>query len=200
MGASSRIAIGLLIGCSCPLLACASGDDTTGAPMYEDSGEHQPPTPPCDPNLPDFTVGMNGLKATDSTGQFSVRIEDAPKPPQRDYNTWKIAVEDASGQPMANAKLGWACAWMAVHMHGSNPQVITNLGGGKFELEKQNLSMFGPWEVRFWVDSTGAGPEYLPQSGGTKVALGNECMPTNGVTPSANIKFDICVPQSGGMK
>jgi hypothetical protein len=168
--------------------------------MYDDGAMGQPPTPPCDPNLPAFTTGMNGLKVMDSTGQIAVRLDDAPVPPVKDYNTWRISIEDASGQPIPTAKLSWACAWMEVHSHGSNPQGITNLGGGKYELTKQNLSMFGPWEVRMWIDPTGAGPEYSPQTGGVMVAGANECVPSNGAKPSPNIKFPICVPQSAGAK
>lgn len=177
-------------------LACGSAGDPPEQAHFDDSGSDDPMVP-CDPGTPEFTTGMtNGLKATDSTGQISVRIDTAPKPPEKNFNTWDISVLGSDGQPNANARLNWACAWMPVHGHGSNPQSISNLGDGRFELFKQNFAMSGPWEVRFWIDGMGGGPEYQPQTSAAVVG-GNNCMPSNGAQPNENITFKICVPQSG---
>lgn len=196
MGESSRITVRLCVGFAAfSLAACASKVEKLDGGGFEDA--QQPETPPCDPMLPKFTVGMNGLTAHDSTGQIKVRIDDASSlVPQRNYNTWRIVVEDANGQPNPNAKLNWACAWMAVHGHGSNPQAVNDLGPGTFELFKQNLSMYGPWAVELWVDPTGAGPNYSPQTG-AKVMAGDNCIPSNDAAPSPNVTFDFCVPEGG---
>ena len=186
--------MGLALACG----ACSSntvvpsGGDTEAVP---DGGF---PDAPCDPTLPPFTVGGDGigLTTTDTTGTIKVRIDDAPKPPQKDYNTWRIAIEDGSGQPVPNASINWACAWMAVHGHGSNPQAINNLGGGLFELSKQNMSMYGPWEVKLWIDPTGGGSTYSPQTG-AKVLGGNNCNPSNGTTGDPNVDIKFCVPEGG---
>jgi hypothetical protein len=184
--------MGLALACA----ACASKAETPSAVMYEDA---QPPTPPCNPNLAPFAVGAEGIGLTtpDTTGQLKVRIDQADhSPPHKDYNTWTIAIEDASGQSMPSAKLNWACAWMAVHQHGSNPQQINSLGDGKFELASQNLAMTGPWAVQLWVDPSGSGPAYMPQNG-AKVLGGNNCIPSNGAAPMPNVVIDICVPDDG---
>jgi hypothetical protein len=197
MGESSRNTLRLLMGLAlaCTSAACASKVVTTPPGSgYEDA---QPETPPCDPTLPAFTTGPSGLTTSDTTGQLKVRIESADnQPPAKSYNTWKIVVEDASGQPMPSAKLNWVCAWMAVHGHGSNPQQVNKLGNGELELVKQNLSMYGPWAVKLWIDPTGAGPEYLPQDG-AMVMAGNNCMPSNGAAPNPNVEIDFCVPENG---
>lgn len=179
------------------LFACGSNDDDKPMDPPFDDGGPQEQMVPCDPDTPEFTTGMsNGLKASDAAGDISVRIDQAPKPPEKGYNTWEISVLDGAGEPNAGARLNWACAWMAVHGHGSNPQTITSLGDGRFKLEKTNFLMTGPWEVQLWVDGKGEGPEYMPQNGAA-VAAGLNCMPTNGAKPSPNIKFKLCVPQSG---
>lgn len=186
-----RLVIGLALACG----ACSSKVvDLPPGSGFEDA---QPETPPCDPTLPAFATGPNGLTTTATTGAFKVRIDSADnQPPAKSYNTWKIVVEDASGQPMPNAKLNWVCAWMAVHGHGSNPQQVNNLGNGEIDLVKQNLSMYGPWEVKLWIDPTGAGPEYLPQDG-EMVMAGNNCIPSNGADANPNVDISFCVPEKG---
>jgi hypothetical protein len=197
MGESSRIQARFVVGLA--VLACAACTSKVETPDGGGFEPEQPETPPCDPTLPKFTVGGSGIGLTtpDMTGALKVRIDSADhQPPAKAYNTWKIAIEDASGQPMSGATLNWACAWMEVHGHGSNPQAINDLGNGEFELVNQNLSMYGPWAVKLWVDPTGAGPEYLPQNG-AKVMAGNNCMPSNGAVPAANVVINFCVPESG---
>lgn len=198
MGESSRIQVRLLIGLAFVCAACSSNTVSVMAPGMEAPPDGGFPDVPCDPSLPPFAVGGDGIGLTtaDTTGKIKVRIDDAPKPPQKDYNTWRIAIEDVSGQPMPSAAINWACAWMAVHGHGSNPQAINNLGGGLFELSKQNLSMYGPWEVKLWIDPTGGGSMYSPQTG-AKVLGGNNCDPSNGTTGAANVDIKFCVPEGG---
>jgi hypothetical protein len=194
MGASSRIGTRLLIGLAgAMLVACASKDDPVNLAMYEaDSGEYPPAE--CPTNLKPFTVGPSGLTESDSAMQVSVRIDDANKPPIKNYNDWTISILDANGQPNPTATLNWACAWMAVHGHGSNPKSIVNMGNGQYKLGMQNLSMTGPWEVRLWVDPTGQLPEYAPQAG-ARIMAGDECAPSNGAAPMNNIDFNFCVPE-----
>jgi hypothetical protein len=195
MGASTRLGKQFLIGfAGAMLLACASKDDPVGGPgVFEDAGPEYPPVQ-CSADLKPFTTGPNGLTETDPTMQIAVRIDKATVPPVKDYNDWTISILDGSGQPATNAKLDWACAWMAVHGHGSNPKAVTNQGNGQYLLSMQNFSMNGPWEVQLWVDPTGQGTEYAPQ-GGARVMAGNECAPSNGAPPMYNIDFNFCVPQ-----
>lgn len=70
-------------------------------------------------------------------------------PSEFGFNTWKIALVDATTMgPAPNARLTWQCAYMSVHGHGSNPKSIENLGNGEYKLVDMNMRMLGPWEVR----------------------------------------------------
>ena len=149
----------------------------------------------CPAGTPEFTIGAKGLTSMDAASGVAVRIDNAPKPPERSFNTWKIVVTDASGAPMPNAQLTWACAWMAVHGHGTNPKKVEKVSDGVFNLLQQNFSMYGPWQVQLWIDPTGKAPAYAPQivSG---VENANACSPSNGAGATPNIRFDFCVPRT----
>lgn len=177
--------------------ACGSdGDQTSTTPMAGAAGDEAPlASEACPPSTPAFTTGPAGLTAKDAQSGISVRIDTAPNPPQRTFNDWKIVVTDASGAAVPNAQLSWACAWMAVHGHGTNPKKVMSAGNGVFNLMQQNFSMYGPWEVRLWIDPTGKAPAYAPQSV-SGVENGDACTPSNGGSPTANIKFDFCVPRT----
>jgi hypothetical protein len=139
----------------------------------------------------------NGLSAAISDSGFEARLLDSDQapPPRKGYNTWTIAVRDATtGEPAPDATISWACAWMDVHGHGTNPKMVEALGDGKFRLVKQNLSMTGPWLVRLWVDPTGKQPMYEPH-GVSTIANGLECDPTTGLQGVANAVFKVCVPE-----
>jgi hypothetical protein len=178
------------------LLACGA-DDAAPQPQYEEAGP-MPIKAQCPADLAKFAIGEAGLSVTDSEGRFSVRIDDASAaPPEKNFNDWTIAVLDADGKGMSEARINWACAWMAVHGHGSNPQSIEALGEGRFVLKRQNLSMVGPWAVFLWIDPSGAGAQYMPQRG-TSIANGYECKPSNGTKPAADVEFDFCVPEDRG--
>jgi hypothetical protein len=199
----SRSFLGL-VGLGSTFLVACGGDAAPPEAMYDhdDSASALEMSMKCSPALQNvFKVGGAGvgLTTTDAASNVAVRIQDATQiPPVKDNtNDWTIAITDAAGAPLPNAKLGWACAWMAVHGHGSNPQAIEDMGGGMFKLTSLNLSMYGEWAERLWVDPTGAGPQYLPQNG-TRVGAGLECMPTNGAAAQYNIEINFCVPDTRG--
>jgi hypothetical protein len=145
-----------------------------------------------------FSTGdEGGLRVPVKDTAYEVRLLGANhEPPKKDYNSWTIGVRDAAtGAPVPNATISWACAWMNVHQHGTNPKGFVSKGNGDFELVDQNLSMFGPWEVRFWVDPTGAAPMYDPQMGSTQ-RNGKACTPSTGPQVEYNTEFRVCVPRS----
>lgn len=125
-----------------------------------------------------------------------MRVLDGPVPPEFGYNTWTIEILDANTMaPLPDARLTWQCSFMSVHGHGSNPKTIENLGDGKYKLTNQNLRMLGPWEVRFWIDPTGAMEEYVPTS---NIINGEACKPTKGLQGDPTIEIKVCVPDSAG--
>ena len=178
--------------------ACGSDSTSPVADLSSDAGVD--PSAECPANTPTFADGPNGLQAPiDTKNGIAVRLIQAQfSPPAKMSNDWTIAVTDPAGAPTTNAQITWACAWMPVHGHGSNPTAIDNLGNGQFKLEKQNLSMYGGWEIQLWVNNTGAGTQYAPQNGGGSLLTGNACTPdpSSGATGSPNIMFNICVPQA----
>jgi hypothetical protein len=145
-----------------------------------------------------FATGEDGLHPPVADTNFEVRLleSDKPYPPRADFNTWTVAVRDATtGEPVTAATLTWACAWMGFHEHGTNPKQVEALGDGEFRLVKQNLAMFGAWNVRLWIDPSGQEPNYDP---GGKSTLANSlaCTPTTGLEGDPNVEFNICVPRS----
>jgi hypothetical protein len=170
---------------------CGSDDGSDGQPVADyDAGDDTS----CPPETPQFVTGPAGLTREDATAGIKVRLDWAQyQPPAKDYNTWDLAITDLAGSPLPQAQITWACAWMPAHGHGINPKAITRLPDGRFEISKQNLSMNGGWDVRFWVNATGTGPEY---SGGTEQRNANACKAPGGT--QQNIEFKICVPRQRG--
>jgi hypothetical protein len=176
------------------LVAC--GDDS--APQVDaDADTATPSDEQCPANLEPLRDGANGSLQTDAKADLSVRVVSAQAlPPARDFNDWTIAITNANGDALPNAQVTWACAWMPVHGHGSNPKALEKLDDGRFELKRQNLSMYGGWQIKLWVTADG-GQEYVPPTS-SGVLNGNVCQPSNGTTGEPNIVFDICVPRMRG--
>ena len=160
------------------------------------SGTTGPMSSKCSADYLDFSVGPNSALASNAEAGVAVRVLDGPVPPEFGYNTWTIQILDAATMaPLPAAKLTWQCSFMSVHGHGSNPKTVENLGDGKYKLTNQNLRMLGPWEVKFWIDPTGAMEEYVPTS---NIITGSACNPTSGVQGEATLEFKVCVPDSRG--
>ena len=183
--------------CACssdsPSSSTASG--TAGAAAA--AGDMASASSECPADYREFRVGEQGLLVTDPASGIGVRLLDGPVPPNFGNNTWTIGLQDASGAAVANAHLTWACAYMTVHAHGSNPKSVESLGAGKYKLVDQNLRMFGPWEVKLWLDPTGAAAEYAPQ-GGAGTLIRDACTPSSGPMGKPTVEFKVCVPQSSG--
>ena len=180
------------------LSACGSDNDpgSSISPTAGAAGEEAPnASEQCPPSFPEFTIGAAGLTSRDPVSGATVRLDSAPKPPEKSFNDWRIVIADSGGAPLADAQLTWACAWMEVHGHGTNPKNVEKLGNGVFNLVDQNFSMYGPWQVRLWIDPTGKAAPYSPQTV-SGVDRGNACMPGNGASRTPSVSFDFCVPRS----
>jgi hypothetical protein len=190
---SSRVLIGA---CVASLYACGDGSGGGGSASTAGSlgGAGTEAKDECPGDYQAFSTGKNGTLVPDAKSGIAVRVIDGPVPPEYGYNTWKIALLDANTMmPAPNARLTWQCAFMSVHGHGSNPKSIKNLGNGEYEIVDQNLRMFGPWEVQFWIDPTGTKDEYVPTS---NLISGSACSPTTGGSLKPNIEIKLCVPRS----
>jgi len=187
-------AIALATAISLTLTACSEADDTPSGTI--ETPQTQPAdTEKCPTTWQPLIPGPEGegTETTDPQTQIKARLDQAtPNTPNKDLNTWRIAIQTQDNQPATSATIGWACAWMSVHGHGTNPKAIEKLDPGVFELSSINFTMYGPWSVRLWVDPTGQWPQYLPQNG-TALADGTPCQPTNGVPSNYNIEFEFCV-------
>jgi hypothetical protein len=193
---SSRVLIGALAAAG--IFAC--GDDgsgaTTGGAGAEAGTGGGAMSSKCSADYLAFSVGPASPLATNAEKGVAVRVLDGPVPPEFGYNTWTIEIVDPTTMmPLPNAKLTWQCSYMSVHGHGSNPKTVENLGNGQYKLTNQNLRMLGPWEVQFWIDTTGTMKDYVPTS---NVISGQACIPTEGVTGKPTVEIKACVPDSRG--
>lgn len=144
----------------------------------------------CPPNTPPFDFGPMGLSDQDDALGLKVFLETASdKPPLYGPNDWTIAFTDLEGKPASNAVLTWACAFMPKHGHGSSPKSVNDLGGGRYELMKQNMAMQGGWEIRLWVDTTGTKEAF---KGGTVGINRSACAEPRS---EPNLILNACVPR-----
>jgi hypothetical protein len=184
----SAVRTGLIVALIAGGVACGSDDDGT-EPSPELDGEM--PDPSCPKDTPPFDFGPTGLNATNETMGVKVFLDEASsRPPQNGTNDWTIEFTDMQGNAMPTANLTWACAWMPAHGHGSNPKVVENLGMGRFKLLKQNMAMQGGWEIKLWVDPTGAGETYTGSNAGS---INRTACTKPGTDPSLTLR--ACVPR-----
>jgi hypothetical protein len=185
----------LALGVSLLATACAEPDGTSqpsdGALTEIDSGAE------CAPGTEEFPIGETaGLTTTDAKTGLQVRVVWADHaPPIKERNTWTIAVTDAGGAPQSKAVVSWACAWMPAHLHGTNPQSIDPMGDGRFSVAKQNMAMYGGWQVKLWVSTDAAAVPYAPNTG-SGVRSADACSPPDARNGTANIVFNVCVPRN----
>lgn len=195
----SKMSSRLLIGTCLAACLSACGDDSSGTSSNTAgmaAAGSGPMSSKCSADYLDFSVGPASPVTSNAESGVAVRVLDGPVPPEFGYNTWTIQILDASTmEPMPNARLTWQCSFMSVHGHGSNPKAVENLGNGQYKLTNQNLRMLGPWEVQFWIDPSGAMPEYVPTS---NIISGMACNPTSGLQGKPTIEIKVCVPDSSG--
>jgi hypothetical protein len=165
-------------------------DEQTADPV--DAGDATTVSKACPPNTPEFNSGATGLTSEpNETLEFKAHLVEASSmPPANGFNDWTIAITDLDGNPLPDASLIWACAFMPVHNHGSNPKTVIRLGDGRFELKRQNMAMEGGWEIELWVDPTG---KTEPYEGGRGTDLAPSACVPHGTTASPLV-MKACVP------
>ena len=132
----------------------------------DDNGDHEHPMPvpdggypevPCPADTPEFHIG---LEATGDDALVKARLVDAvPAPPGRNFNDWTVDFQNPDGSALDDVELTHARSFMPVHGHdGIYDPVITQLDEpGRFQVDRLNLWMYGPWLVELWVSSESAG-------------------------------------------
>ena len=144
----------------------------------------------CPRDTPELTTGSDGLISEPNMelGLQARVVAASAQPPLNGSNDWTIQITDLDGEPLPDANLTWACAFMPRHNHGSNPKVVHKLGDGQYELERQNMSMDGGWLIQLWIDPSGGGTTF--EGGGS--AIGDKAC--RGPTPAPTLQFKTCVP------
>lgn len=180
----------ILVACTVLVAAAACGDDSATEHHPVDGAAGSGGAASCPTDTPPFEFGPMGLSTTNDADGIKVYLEDASDlPPALDYNDWTIALTDLAGNPLPDAQLTFACAWMGAHGHGSNPREVEKLGDGRYKLIRQNMAMYGGWEIKLWIDKSGAGTEYTGGGGGIGIKACSKPM----TDPTLVLK--ACVPQ-----
>lgn len=139
------------------LNACPSEDESSCPPddgVQDDDIEFEDAECPAD--LPEMERGMLALGVG---GRIRGELIDADKIPLGWYhNDWQVRFTGPDGEELSDVEITKADSWMPLHGHtGGQTPMIEPLDGedGAFDVSGINITMKGPWQVRF--DVTGGG-------------------------------------------
>ncbi|MDD9942162.1 MAG: FixH family protein [Myxococcales bacterium] len=125
--------------------ACTSADEPTDTSPSGDAG---PLHAECS-GAEDFEIGLHKPGMADS---LHMRVLDAvPARPEKFENDWLIEVGDDDG-PIEAAEITVE-PYMPTHGHDGTfaPEVSPMDEAGQYAIDRINLWMAGPWEVRFMI-------------------------------------------------
>jgi len=113
---------------------------------------------------------MPNFSVTSNSGAFTaVLVESVPGPPVRYTNDWTVRILDASGNPVSGLAFT-ALPKMPDHTHPTNVvPVVTDKGGGVYDLSPVYLFMPGYWTVTLTLPLA---------SGGTDDVVFPVCIPS----------------------
>jgi len=97
------------------------------------------------------------LTRLSDNGVYRVTYSSNDTPvPVNQLHSWKLHVETANGQPVANAAIS-IFGDMPQHGHGmpTRPQVTENLGSGDYLVEGMKFQMGGWWVIDFTINANG---------------------------------------------
>jgi hypothetical protein len=174
--------------------AWACSDDDLDPTPRPDAGHRAPMR--CPDGLQPFTIGEeHGLMEEDAASGIRARLVDSSHAmPFNGFNDWTLAITDLDGEPLVDARLNWACAFMPSHKHGSQPRRVEIPQPGQVLLAAQNMAMEGVWEVKLWIQATAEGPEFVPQERRGLAFDRGACTPKNGLDAMSTLTFEVCVP------
>lgn len=139
----------------------AADTDAGGASDAAHVHEEEEDDAPCPTTIPTFEAG---LTVAGRGGLISARVVSArPSSPQVFENDWVLEFIDASGTPIDDIKLTRVEPYMTVHGHGAgyDPTLTPLAEPGRVSLERINLKMPGPWEVRLSAESKRVGVDFI---------------------------------------
>jgi len=102
------------------------------------------------------TDELGQSRSTDN-GLFQVSIEPAIDPlPLSRMHGWVLSLADAAGAPVDGAVI-LVEGGMPAHNHGmpTSPQVTSNLGEGRYQIEGVQFQMPGHWVMTFKISADG---------------------------------------------
>ena len=132
---ASAALLGACTGTGEPTALLPSGD---GGPLHAECSGAE-----------DFEIG---LQKRGMAGSLHMRVLDAvPAQPEKFENDWLIEVADADG-PIEAAGITVE-PYMPTHGHDGTfaPEVSPMNEAGQYAIDRINLWMAGPWEVRFMI-------------------------------------------------
>jgi hypothetical protein len=89
------------------------------------------------------------LSVTSTSGMKYILVQSDPAPPARGLDTWTLKITDSAGTPQPSLPVQIRTI-MPEHGHGSSTTpVITNQGGGNYQVSQLNLFMPGVWKITF---------------------------------------------------
>ncbi|MCG8558134.1 MAG: FixH family protein [Proteobacteria bacterium] len=140
--------------CALAVLIAGSASCNSGEPQGHQHGSHAHGMDAgsiCEVPGDTYVVGLEK-----QGNQLTVALVDAlPAPPARWKNAWTIEVRDAAGMPVERAAIT-STPFMPFHGHGTNKEaVITEMGGGRYQLDPVWLFMPGVWEVTLQITPAG---------------------------------------------
>lgn len=164
----NRLALSLLLLTAPTLMAAECDDGTAGMEATAGSGGQQGSqggegsyVPVACGDTGELLIGAEAL-GKDERMKISL-VEASPAPPQKYENDWTIQLSDMDGEPVTDATITEVEPFMTVHGHDGLfiPEVASADGAGQFQVDRINMWMGGPWEVRFTVDSESLGEDYI---------------------------------------
>lgn len=133
------------------LTACPSDDESTCPPDDGVMDDVLLEPAECPDDLPEMHLGMTALS---DGGSFRGELLEADKIPLGWYhNDWQVRFTGPNGEPLGPVEIIKAEPFMPVHGHnGGQPPVVEPIGtagSNEFDVMAINITMNGPWEVRF---------------------------------------------------
>jgi hypothetical protein len=86
----------------------------------------------------------------------------SPEEPERYINRWTVELTEPSGSPAPDAEIVRGQTFMPVHGHDGRvePRMTALSEPARFEVDRLNFTMRGPWEVRLWLRSGSGADDY----------------------------------------
>ncbi|MDD9941227.1 MAG: hypothetical protein OXU20_09330 [Myxococcales bacterium] len=150
-------AVAWLVACGGQASAPTSGADddmraSTG--LSSDGGAHfnaHDDFQGCPEETPEFGPGLRA-----EGNHFGISVVAAtPTEPERYINHWTVEVYALDASHLAEVEIVRGETFMPIHGHDGRvqPQMTALKELGRFEVDRLNFTMRGPWEVRFWLGS-----------------------------------------------